>query len=674
MKKTRKILLTVLSVLTVASVSLGAASCELIGLLPLPNSSTPQTTDNEFRQVYAMYVTYAEEQGITPLSYEAWLMSVRGEKGDKGEQGEQGPAGEDGKDGVDGEDGQDGLTPYVGENGNWWIGDIDTGIQATGDKGDKGDKGEQGEQGPQGEKGDKGDQGEQGPAGADGEDGKDGADGKSAYQIWLDAGHEGTEDDFLAWLKGATGEKGDQGDKGDKGDQGVGIEKVEYDADGNLVITFTDGTTQTVVMPEPETHVHTFGDWTQYSDPDAANQVLFRVCLTCSQIEWKLSSHTAHNWTVVTTPPTCQAQGYDTKTCSICGKVEVENYTDIIDHAWATEYTFDNSFHWYECNTCDEIKDKAEHTPDESGECSVCKALVGATEGVVYDVFDGGAYAGVIGYEGTATRVRIADTYNGLPVKTIYDQAFNNNDKITSVIIPDNVTSIGSRAFDDCDSLTSVVIGDSVTSIGERAFSFCDSLTSVEIPDSVTSIGDYAFNSCSSLTFNEYGNCQYLGNEENPYHALIQAKTENYSAYTIHEDTKVIADYAFSGCTRMSSIVIPDSVTSIGNGAFSFCDSLTSVEIPDSVTSIGGGAFCGCSNLTSVEIPDSVTSIGYEAFVGCSSLTSVYYKGTASEWSAISIGWSNSSLTNATKYYYSETEPTEEGNYWHYVDGVPTKW
>ena len=551
MKKTRKVLLTVLSVLTIAAVSLGAASC-----VSDKESSPSQNTDNEFRQVYAMYVTYAEEQGITPLSYEAWLMSIRGEKGDKGDQGEQGPAGEDGKDGVDGEDGQDGLTPYVGENGNWWIGDIDTGIQATGDKGD---------------------QGEQGPAGADGEDGKDGADGadgKSAYQIWLEAGHEGSEADFLAWLKGATGEKGD---KGDQGDQGVGIEKVEYDADGNLLITFTDGTTQTVVMPEPETHVHTFGDWTQYSEPDAANQVFFRVCLTCSQIEWKLGSHTAHNWTVVTTPPTCQAQGYDTKTCSICGKVEVGNYTDIVNHAWATEYDFDNSFHWYECNACDEIKDKAEHTPDESGECSVCKALVGATEGVVYDVSTDGTYVEVIGYEGTATRVRIADTYNDLPVKTIYEEAFYNNDKITAVIIPD-----------------------SVTSIGRYAFRYCNSLTSVEIPDSVTLIGSSAFSGCSSLT----------------------------------------------------SVVLPDSVTSIGDWAFSYCSSLTSVVIGDSVTSIGDGAFAYCS-----------------------SLTSVYYKGTASEWSSISINSTeNSYLTDATRYYYSETNPTSSGRYWHYVYGKVTVW
>jgi hypothetical protein len=87
------------------------------------------------------------------------------------------------------------------------------------------------------------------------------------------------------------------------------------------------------------------------------------------------------------------------------------------------------------------------------------------------------------------------------------------------------------------------------------------------------------------------------------------------------------------------------------------------VVIGDGVISIDWAQFSGCSNLTSVVIGDSVTSIGYFPFGGCSSLTSVYYKGTASEWAEISISSNNEELTNATRYYYSETNVAGG---WHY--------
>ncbi len=110
----------------------------------------------------------------------------------------------------------------------------------------------------------------------------------------------------------------------------------------------------------------------------------------------------------------------------------------------------------------------------------------------------------------------------------------------------------------------------------------------------VTSIGDYAFSDCSGLT-----------------------------SVTIPDSVTSIGDYAFCKCSGLTSITIPNSVTSIGNSAFYNCKSLTSITIPDSVTSIGDYAFSDCSGLTSITIPDSVTSIGNCAFYSCSSLKNI---------------------------------------------------
>lgn len=242
-----------------------------------------------------------------------------------------------------------------------------------------------------------------------------------------------------------------------------------------------------------------------------------------------------------------------------------------------------------------------------------------------------------------------------------------------------------------------------VTTIGDNAFYGCSALTSVMIPGSVTDIGAYAFEDCSSLKYNEYGNAYYLGNESNPYVALIKAKDISITSCDIHKDTKVICVFAFRDCSSLESIIIPDGVTNIGGSAFYGCSSLESVTIPDgvtriesatfdkckslkniklpdSVTNIGEFAFNSCSSLTSIIIPENVTSIGTWAFYSCSSLKTVYYGGTENQWNMISIDTVNDNLESATRYYYSKTNPFEgegavtDGNYWYYVDGVPTIW
>ena len=238
-------------------------------------------------------------------------------------------------------------------------------------------------------------------------------------------------------------------------------------------------------------------------------------------------------------------------------------------------------------------------------------------------------------------------------------QHYNNGTNysaVTNVIIPSAVEYnsetyevhwIGDSAFYRCSSLTSVEIPNSVTSIGEYAFRDCTGLTSVTIPNSVTSIGEGAFHKCTGLTSPVYN-----------AHIFAYMPTSYHGAYSIPDGIESIAGWAFYGCTALTSVTIPNSVTRIENFAFFMCNNLTSVTIPNSVKWIGGTAFYYCNVNTinfigriddwcnkawhspgsissnyqlqfngviqkNITIPNSVTSIGNYAFHGCSSLTSV---------------------------------------------------
>jgi len=219
----------------------------------------------------------------------------------------------------------------------------------------------------------------------------------------------------------------------------------------------------------------------------------------------------------------------------------------------------------------------------------------------------------------------------GNSVKSIGSNAFNGCSGLTSITIPNSVTSIGDKAFYNCSGLTSVTIGNSVKSIGDYVFNNCTALTSVTIPNSVTSIGDYAFKSCSGLTSvtisnsvtsigeGAFMNCSGLTS----VHISDLAAWCKISFGGNYSNPLEDAHHLFLNGTEIHDLVIPNNVTSIGSRAFYKCEGLTSVTIPNSVKSIGCYAFTYCSNIKSVTIPNSVTSIDQATFASCRGLTSV---------------------------------------------------
>ena len=501
--------------------------------------------------------------------------------------------------------------------------------------------------------------------GKDGIDGVNGTDGKSAYQIWLDNGYTGTEADFLEWLKGEDGTDGKDGTNGNNGIDGVNGTNGVDGKDGANGTNGVDGrSAYQIWLDNGNTGNETdFLEWLKGADgKDGTNGIdgvngsdgkdgtdgkdgingksAYQIWLdngnTGSEtdfLEW-LKGEDGTNGT----------NGKD----GVNGTNGKDGTNGLSAYEIFIKYNPDypnNEEQWIEDLVNGKLVRYTVTFKAYGQEDIILKTQYNVNK--LTDIPQVPTLAGNVGawdyndFENITQDITVNAVYEtqGLMYSLVgdsYSVTGFENETAEVVFIPQtyngkNVTSIGEFAFFECSSLKNVQISENVTSIGQ--FAFAESgLTNIIIPDSVISISQRAFQNCRSLT----------------------------------------------------SVRLSNNLTCISEYMFFVCSSLTSITIPNNVTSIGQCAFAECSRLTSIEIPKSVTLIGNKAFSDTwNTLMVVYYKGSAEDWAAITIGSDNTKLTSATLYYYSETEPAfnsdgtaYNGNYWHYdTDGVtPIIW
>lgn len=286
--------------------------------------------------------------------------------------------------------------------------------------------------------------------------------------------------------------------------------------------------------------------------------------------------------------------------------------------------------------------------------------------------------AEITDYTGLDNEITVPSTLDGYKITSISGVAFYGSESLTSVTIPDSVTSMGKNPFAYCKNLSAInvdsnnqyydsrdncnaiietasnslvsgckntVIPSSVTSIDEAAFFYCTGLTSIIVSEGVTSIGNSAFCSCENLvSVTIIGDLISIGDEAFAYCGSLKS-------IVIPDSVTSIGECAFVDCGSLALVKMPDNLTSIGRSAFAWCKSLKSITIPKGVTSIVGYVFVCCLDLESITIPKGMTSVGRSAFECCESLKNVFYDGGESQWNDILIGVNNEHLTNATIHY-----------------------
>ena len=243
-------------------------------------------------------------------------------------------------------------------------------------------------------------------------------------------------------------------------------------------------------------------------------------------------------------------------------------------------------------------------------------------------------------------------------VEKIGKSAFSWCPDLQTVNLNNTLQEIGDGAFNGCKNLNGIYLPESLERIGARAFAQ-SGLTGISLPKNILSLGNGGFEHCKSLAEVELGGLKDIPKEAFQYCTLLKE-------IIFSENVETIGASAFLYCNEMQSISLPTTLKRIDNDAFLFCEKLTAITIPDTVSYVGMGAFAHCTSLTKVVVGSGVETIEGYAFDSCEALVEVFYKGDEESFKRITVGGNNQPFDQATLYYYSETTPETEGNFWYY--------
>ena len=640
----------------------------------------------------------------------AFILSSCSARTVTGPQGEQGPKGEQGETGLQGEpgkNGENGETPYIGSNGNWWIGDRDTGISA---------------QGPQGEDGEDGytpeiNIGENGNWFIDGVDtgkpatvnethivsfdvqgGTMPAGAPSVIQVMegmaINSLPTPTRKDykFLGWFTGFDVNAGQFTTTTPVYDdlqlfarweslipETYTVTRINYDGtvleiDEEVqygVVPTYDGVIPT--KPSDMKYSYVFDGWSPEIKVTTENTTYvaqYSNTIVKHTIKFDVGEYGELSESVIS------IDGGDS---IVAPSVD---YTDVPDNFVLTGWYFDEEFENpvefpYTSNTDLTIYGKREEITNITPYLTF-----------YYDETRGGYVLRSYNEVYPLKTIRIPDKWddgtNGEHAIVGMNSTFSGNQNIKTVILPETFEFIGDRAFTS-SSVAYVDFSSSLETIGDSAFENCDYLRLATLPRGLLSIGDNAFANCSltSITLPEglqsigrgaFSDCDDLTSITLPEGLQSIGSSAFYRCYyltsiTLPEGLQSISNNTFAACSNLISVTLPESLLNIGDDAFSSCG-FTSITLPKGLQNIGSSSFSYCSDLTSIIIPTNVEFIGEDAFYDCSLLT--IYCLDLSQPSTWDQNWSGEAFV----YWYSPTDPGATiGNYWHYnEEGEPWKW